>query len=205
MLQKKGGPPRPEGSFIEFRTFMSECDLYDLRYSSNFLSWRGQRNDHLVRLDRAMSNSTWAEEYPTGRIEYLKFEGSDHRPIITIFDPLRMRKKGLFRYDRRLRTNEEVQRLVFKAWNTRAMDTIEKKVTRCRSAIIKWNKEKHLNSRKLIEELRNKLEEAMLSPLSNQNLILDINNELQAAYRAEESFWKQRSMQLWLALGDKNT
>lgn len=85
--EKKGGPPRPEGSFVEFRTFMSECDLYDLRYSGNFLSWRGKRNEHLVRcrLDRAMSNSTWAEEYPSGRSEYLKFEGSDHRPIITIF------------------------------------------------------------------------------------------------------------------------
>ncbi|CAA7050643.1 unnamed protein product [Microthlaspi erraticum] len=137
--EKKGGPPRPEGSFVDFRTFMSECDLYDLRYSENFLSWRGQRNEHLVRcrLDRAMSNSTWAEEYPTGKCEYLKFEGSDHRPIITIFDPLRKRKKGLFRYDRWLRTNEEVQRLVFKAWNTRATDTVDQKVTRCRSAIIK--------------------------------------------------------------------
>ncbi|CAA7050644.1 unnamed protein product [Microthlaspi erraticum] len=45
----------------------------------------------------------------------------------------------------------------------------------------------------------------MVSPLSNQNLISEINNEQQAAYRAEESFWKQRSRQLWLALGDKNT
>ncbi|CAA7031134.1 unnamed protein product [Microthlaspi erraticum] len=205
--EKKGGPPRPEGSFEDFRTFMSEGDLYDLRYSGNFLSWRGQRGNYLVRcrLDRAMSNSSWAEEYPSGRSEYLKFEGSDHRPIVTIFDPLRKRKKGLFRYDRRLRNNEEVQSLVFKAWNTSATDAVETKITRCRSAIIKWNKEKHLNSKKLIEDCRNKLEEAIVSPHPNPDLISSINAELQEAYKEEEGFWKQRSRQLWLALGEKNT
>lgn len=78
-------------------------------------------------------------------------------------------------------------------------------MSRCRSVIIRWNKEKHLNSRKAIEENREKLEEAMVSPTPNSDLIASINSNLQQAYRAEEEFWKQRSRQLWLALGDKNT
>lgn len=88
LSEKYGGPERPEGSFIDLRTFMSECDLFDLRYSGNFLSWRGKRHDHLVycRLDRSMSNTEWALTYPSGRSEYLPFEGSDHRPLITFFD-----------------------------------------------------------------------------------------------------------------------
>ena len=28
--EKDGGPARAEGTFIDFRTFMSQCDLYDL-------------------------------------------------------------------------------------------------------------------------------------------------------------------------------
>ena len=105
--EKQGGLERPDGSFTDLRSFMSECDLFDLRHSGNFLSWRGRRTDHLVlcRLDRAMSNSAWAEAYPSGRSEYLRFEGSDHRPVITHFDLKKKKKQGIFRYDRRLKEN----------------------------------------------------------------------------------------------------
>lgn len=46
--QKKGGPQRPEGTFIDFRSFLSEGDLYDLRHSGDFLSWRRVRNTHVI-------------------------------------------------------------------------------------------------------------------------------------------------------------
>lgn len=57
--EKSGGPIRVEGSFSEMRTFFSEGDLYDLQHTGDYLSWRGQRGDHLVRcrLDRAVANS----------------------------------------------------------------------------------------------------------------------------------------------------
>lgn len=205
--EKHGGPARPEGSFSDLRTLMSECDLYDLNYSGNFLSWRGQRHTHLVmcRLDRSMANSAWAEAYPSGRSEYLRFEGSDHRPIITSFDPLKKKQKGLFRYDRRLRENEEVRNLINQAWNSNPTDSVERRISKCRSVIIEWRKENYENSQKKIEELRLLLEEAMSTPEQNTELLAKINNELRLAYQAEEEFWKQRSRQLWLALGEKNT
>ncbi|KAL1208842.1 hypothetical protein V5N11_010520 [Cardamine amara subsp. amara] len=103
--EKQGGPCRSEGSFTDLRTLMAECDLYDLKYMGNCLSWRGQRYNHLVkcRLDRVMANSSWIEEFPSGRCEYMRFEGSDHRPVLTRFDTEKKKSKGLFRYDRRLR------------------------------------------------------------------------------------------------------
>ncbi|CAA7021653.1 unnamed protein product [Microthlaspi erraticum] len=152
-----------------------------------------------------MSNSAWAEEYPSGRSEYLRFEGSDHRPIITIFDPTRKKKRGLFRYDLRLKENEEVQKLIFEAWNTSETDTVEGKISRCRREIICWNKEKHLNSQERIERYREDLEEAMMDIQHNTEIIEELNRELGKAYREEEAFWKQRSRQLWLALGEQNT
>ena len=40
-IEKDGGIMRPEGTFIDFQTFMSESDLFHLRHTGNFLSWRG--------------------------------------------------------------------------------------------------------------------------------------------------------------------
>ena len=45
----------------------------------------------------------------------------------------------------------------------------------------------------------------MASSTNCSDLISSLNNTLLLAYKAKEVFWKQRSRQLWLALGDKNT
>ena len=46
--EKEGGVERTEGSFVDFRTFVSENDLYDLYHSGDFLSWRGVRSEGVV-------------------------------------------------------------------------------------------------------------------------------------------------------------
>ncbi|CAL9240671.1 unnamed protein product [Arabidopsis halleri] len=124
--EKQGGPNRPEGSFIDFRTFMSE----------------------------------------------------------------------------RLRNNKEVSQLIINQWKPDEDEDVEKKLSRCRTAIITWTREKHLNSQKRIEEARTKLELEMSSTSSNTLRIAAINEELRLAYKDEEDFWKQRSRQLWLTLGN---
>ncbi|CAA7017073.1 unnamed protein product [Microthlaspi erraticum] len=77
--EKVGGPLRWEGSFLSFRSFVSHNGLWDVQHSGNSLSWRGTRYNHFIqsRLDRALANCNWFEKFPTGRSEYLRFEGSD--------------------------------------------------------------------------------------------------------------------------------
>lgn len=143
--------------------------------------------------------------FPSGRCEYLTFEGSDHRPLITYFDLKRKKRKGIFRYDRRLKDNTEAIKHITAAWNYDLEETVEEKISRTRRSLIAWTRETHLNSQKLIEEYREALEEAMTSSIPCSDLISSLNNKLLIAYKNEEEFWKQRSRQLWLTLGDKNT
>lgn len=193
--EKSGGRERPESSFTAFRSFLSMCDLFDLKHTGNFLSWRGKRHTHLVncRLDRAMANSSWSDLFPNGRSHYLPFEGSDHRPLLSTFDSKMKKQQKAFRYDKRLRDNTEVSDLVEKAWLENPNLDVSARISKCRHIIATWSKRNYINSQRLIEELRRSLDVAMTDNLADDLLISSINQKLLAAYRDEEEFWKQRS------------
>ena len=205
--EKAGGTERPESSFGAFRSFLSSCDLFDIKHTGDFLSWRGQRHSHLVhcRLDRSLANSSWSDLFPNGRTHYLPFEGSDHMPILSTFDSKRKKSSGLFRYDRRFRNNEAVTALVQEVWEASPGLSVANRISKCRKAIVNWSKKFYINSQKKITELKSALDAAMASRTAGTETISLINQDLLKAYKEEEEYWKQRSRQLWLTLGDKNT
>lgn len=137
--------------------------------------------------------------------QYLKYEGSDHRPLLSFLDTRRKKGNGIFRFDRRLKDNLEVKEIVKKLWEEHHHLQVEEKLSLCRRAICKWSKAFHENSRHDLETLKKGLDEAMSDPSPNDTLIQEINAKLFKAYTDEENFWKQRSRQLWLSLGDCNT
>ena len=206
--EKEGGQERPEGSFTDMRTFFSEGDLFDLQHSGDPLSWRGQRGDHLVRcrLDRAAANTLWAERFPTARCQYLEADlTSDHKPLLSFFDKGGRRRRGNFRYDRRLCKNEEARKMISNAWRGAGQATVRDKLASTRSAISAWNKTQHRNSQEVIQQQKTALNAALSSPVNDIDLIQVIAAKLNAAYSAEEEYWRQRSRALWLKLGDRNT
>ncbi|KAL0792033.1 hypothetical protein Bca101_008279 [Brassica carinata] len=205
--EKDGGVERPEGSFSDFRTFFSEGDLFDLQHTGDPLSWRGKRGDHIVRcrLDRAASNSRWAESFPSARCQYLGFEGSDHKPLLTFFDKGGRRRRGMFRYDRRLCKNDEAKEMITETLAGCSSASVMDKLAFTRSAISEWNRAKQRNSMKVIEQKKKELNDALSNPIEDAPRIQEISHQLNAAYLAEEDFWRQRSRLLWLKLGDRNT
>lgn len=139
------------------------------------------------------------------RSQYLEYEGSDHKPLISFLEPDNKKRRGPFRYDRRLRDNPEAKEIIKEAWNQAGNVPIREKIALTRRAITEWNNSQQRNSRIIIEEKRVELEAALTCPTNNTRLIQEITSKLNEAYLAEESFWKQRSRLLWLTLGDRNT
>ena len=156
------------------------------------------------RLDRTVVNPAWSNRFPIGGCQYLNFESSDHKPLITVFDSAKRHKRRLFRYDRRIRDNADVKKLISEVWNGNTEAPVKTRLAMCRRVISAWTREQHVNSKEEISKLKQCLEVAMTGPQGDESLITALNSKLRIAYKAEEDFWRQRSMILWLSLGDKN-
>lgn len=118
----------------------------------------------------------------------MKFEGSNHRPIISTFDSKRKKPLKLFRYDRRKRDNEEIKLLVSKVWDSNNLLPVAGRIGRCKHAISRWRKEHYVNSQKLINELKLKLDIAMANQDADDAYLSFLNKSLIHAYKSEEDF-----------------
>lgn len=146
------------GRFFSLLPFIClENRLWDLKHTVNSLWWKGTRYTHFIRsqLDRALSNCAWAEAFPASRCKYLRFEGSNHRPLLTYFNEATKKKRGFFRFDKRLREIDEIKSLIREVWNVSdTSSSVLTKLAHCRRRIIQWTKEHNLNSSKLISKKR---------------------------------------------------
>lgn len=95
--------------------------------------------------------------------------------------------------------------MITDSWRGSPALSVSKKLSSTRSAISAWNKTQQRNSQEIIEQKKRELNAALVSPSNDTALIQDIATKLNAAYLAEEEYWRQRSRLLWLKLGDRNT
>lgn len=116
---KARGPARAKWSFVDLRSFIFECELFDLKHLGDPRSWRG--SDTLILWD-----ADWIDPWPI-LLGLRCFPLEEHSTCIlkdqTIdhsAPPLQKKgikkKRWLFRYDRRLKNNLEVKELVRECW-----------------------------------------------------------------------------------------
>ncbi|KAG7584818.1 Ribonuclease H domain [Arabidopsis thaliana x Arabidopsis arenosa] len=122
------------------------------------------------------------------------------------FNDSNRKRAGIFRFDRKLTEKPEITELVKDAWSlTGHNQSTIPQLDLCRSKIIEWLKVNHANSQLQIKQNQQELETALSSQFPDQVLITSLSKKLEAAYKEEESYWKQRSRVHWLQEGDRNT
>lgn len=93
------------------------------------------------------------------------------------FKPEKKKKRGLFRYDRRLRDNPEIKALVCQAWKNATNSTVNDRISIVRSVITKWTKKQRKYSRLLIEEKKLEVDDALTCDANDTSLILKISEK----------------------------
>ena len=206
--EKRGGPLRPESSFLDFRKMITICDFHDLKSFGDRFSWKGKRYSHDIWccLDRSMANSQWLALFPLAQTEFLPFEGSDHRPLVTNITGLISRRYGTFRYDKRLFSREDFKERVRVSWHSESDTTpLNRRISQCRYSMATWKRRNRTNSAEQIEVLKRRLDYALSNTGFTTQDIHCIRQELSKAYHDEDTFWRLKSRNNWRNFGDRNT
>ena len=206
-----GGPARKECTFFGFRALKRDCRLKEPPSSGVREIFTGGVKEKVwiqCRLDRAFGNAEWFRIFPGTHIKYLERTGSDHRPVLMSLVPSPVKRSGKFTFDKRWCNKPEVMEVVRQGWNLNTggnRGTVSERIQSCRKELSKWKQSSTSDSSVQIRKLRQTLEAEGKKLYPDLQLLSSTRIELEKAYQEEETFWKQKSKNTWLQVGDKNT
>ena len=206
----KGGTSAPN----YLKELMFDLGAIDLGYSGNKFTWaKGRWGSAAIkeRLDRGLANISWRLVFPKAAVQHLGALNSDHLPILLDTNPDDCFSPRPFHFEAAWIRDERCQEVVEKAWNIEVwgsqLSRLCKKQDAAREALRKWNKEIFGNVQMRISSLMEKLKETQENPIYKENnrLEIELQNELNEWLYRSEVLWRQKSRELWLREGDKNS
>lgn len=205
--EKRGGRIRSEASFVDMRRIVRNCNFTDLKSIGDRFYWAGQRGDHYVTccLDRTMANNAWLNLFPASVTEFLEFGESDHRPLVTRISETEETKRGFFIYDSRMTHKDGFNDSMLKGWNEQAGNlqhvSLTQRISLCQKQIAIWKRKYRINATENIAIARHALDKAIANGGITTAERAKLRKNLNEAY----IFWKNKSRNRWMNVGDRNT
>ena len=117
-------------------------------------------------------------------------------------------KRGQFRYDKRYIHATDFADAVKRAWDRGQTDVhcgFQDKLGLCRRELSLWKKRYKANSAEQIQCLKFRIDAAERNRSIPISEVKQLRSNLNQAYRDEELFWKLKSRNTWMRLGERNT
>lgn len=171
-------------------------------------TWSGCRWKKWIqcRLDRCFGNKEWRLLFPGSNQTFLEKSGSDHRPVLVNLQANSDGPRGQFRFDRRLLHHPDAIKEVETEWKKRSGSaSVSCKIRKCRSVMSAWKRRRRFNAKDKINLIQERLEWFQSKPYSCWFVINNLKKELMQAYKEEEMYWRQKSREKWLRMGDRNS
>ncbi|XP_031105341.1 uncharacterized protein LOC116010192 [Ipomoea triloba] len=196
----------------DFVHWIQSEGLVDLGFSGPRYTWtKGLSVGHAkaARLDRALCNLSWRNQFPEATVTHLPRISSDHTPLlIRLSDAAFTLRRPEFKFQAAWLTSRQFPEVVHRTWNNNR--TLYENIPVLTTELSKWNREvfRDINRRKKIVLARLG---GVQTRLSNQRhgglakLEKKLTEEYQEILYQEELMWFQRSREDWIVSGDRNT
>ncbi|XP_026435839.1 uncharacterized protein LOC113333629 [Papaver somniferum] len=197
-----------------FSNKILDLDLNDLGTVGCPFTWSNKRSDPSLteqRLDRGLTTEFWILLYPNSTISNLLAIGSDHHPIFLNPNPSWHTGKIPFKFFGPWLDHKDCKYIIAECWQTNLSGSsaflIARKLKDIKMKLKVWNKEVYGNIKTNIEESKQHL-----LWLQENYFRADRSTALKTAMQLlrdwqdiEEHFWKTKSRDRFIKLGDKNT
>ena len=163
-------------------------------------------------MDKALGNLEWMELFPSARVYHLNKTSSDHVPIPRNWTgriPIRGKKQ--FRYEESWHLMEGCAEAVKKGWKHYVegspMFRVTEKIKLTRMKLNQWVCSNVRSGPREILELEDKLTCLLGQPFTDDSIEKknELIGKLNRLLEQDEQFWRQRSKENWIKLGDRNT
>eukprot|EP00253_Pinus_taeda_P024961 PITA_24961 len=215
--EKKGGSPIRDPSREWVEDIIIGWDLEDIKPSAGKYTWSNKRlgPSHIAsRLDRFLVQSSFLTSGLMASSKILPNCTSDHKPI-----SLELSMDGFlgpipFRFSPLWIQQEGFNEVVAEVWNRKIQGSPffvwEEKLRALKRRLKEWAKALKTPIAKRKESIENlaALQSLMENSVITQSLLqkeVELQKALHKASRDEEEYWRQKSRNLWLQAGDKNT
>ncbi|KAG6683712.1 hypothetical protein I3842_12G027600 [Carya illinoinensis] len=215
--EQHGGVNRTFSQMEYFREALDECELSDLGYEGSKFTWSNKREGNgfiKERLDRAFGNHQWHLSFHQTRVQVLPVLQSDHSPLLVSCmreDGISNRGSKIFRYEASWSKIEECKEVVKNNWESsmrgdNPINRIQSNLIKCKIKLQDWAKSLGGSKKRIVQQKRSILQEALEANKGELNEeIKRLQGEIDDLLEEEEVRWRQRSKQLWLKEGDRNS
>ncbi|XP_030942097.1 uncharacterized protein LOC115967167 [Quercus lobata] len=199
-----------------FRSTIHVCNFIDLGYHGSPFTWSRNHPTEgriYIRLDKALANNAWKLVFPRSTVHHIPMSSSDHSMLsIRMQQPgphRRPRSRPLFCFEAMWLQDPRCEEVVQEAWceglyKTEGVSIINCHAS-CRDRLLAWNKNEYGHVGKQIKKLEHKLQILENHPIQNNAEIHEVRTALNQWLDVENTMWHQRSRNLWITDGDRNT
>lgn len=214
--EKFGGRTRSRNSLRCLQEFVFDCRLMDLGFKGSVFTWTNNQlgNDNIMeRLDRGLCNLSCRNLHPNAIIKHLEFIGSDHCPLLLLFNCCDKKTPRSFKFESMWVTHDEFDDVVKHNWTVIAnngsypLDVFLSNISHMKLALSSWSGEASPNNLKAINVLMDELR-ICNGNRGDENCkmkSLEIIEKVEALWDKEEMYWAQRSRVQWIKCGDRNS